>query len=101
MNKALLPLLQITSFTNFFSGDPSIGLNREEVRKKNERIVELEKENKRLRSEAGRSTYSKGRDSARQESAEDKKKRCVCSMTSLSLLNTLPVDLELVLRAHY
>ena len=92
--------MQITSFTNFFSGDPYIGSNREDIRKKNERIVELEKENKRLRSEAGRSTYSKGRDSARQESAEDKKRRCVCSMT-LTLLNTLPADLELVLCAHY
>ena len=73
----------------------------EEIEDLKYKYAMLQKENKRLRSEAGRSTYSKGRDSARQDSAEDKKKRCVCSMTSLSLLNTLPVDLELVLRAHY
>ena len=68
--------MQITSFSNFFSGDPYIGSNREEIRRKNEQIAELEKENKRLKSEAGRSTYNKGRDAARKESAEDKKRRC-------------------------
>ena len=65
---------QITSFSNFFSGDPYIGSTRDEL-KKNERIAELEKEVKRLRMEAGRSTYSRGRDTSRTESAEDKKRR--------------------------
>ena len=74
--------MQITSFSNFFSGDPYIGSNREEIRRKNEQIAELEKENKRLKSEAGRSTYNKGRDAARKESAEDKKRRC-CSLNDL------------------
>ena len=66
---------QITSFSNFFSGDPYIGSTRDELKKKNERIAELEKEVKRLRMEAGRSTYSRGRDLSRTESAEDKKRR--------------------------
>ena len=70
--------LQITSFTNFFSGDPYIGSNRDEVKKKNERISDLEKEVKRLRSEASRGTYNKGRDLGRAESAEDKKRRLSC-----------------------
>ena len=74
--------MQITSFSNFFSDDPYIGSNREEIRRKNEQIAELEKENKRLKSEAGRSTYNKGRDAARKESAEDKKRRC-CLLNDL------------------
>ena len=64
--------LQITSFTNFFSGDPYLGINQAEVKRKNERIAELEKELKRMKSEAGRTTYNKF---SRGESAEDKKNR--------------------------
>lgn len=66
---------QITSFSNFFSGDPYIGTNRDEIKKKNERIAELEKELKRMKSEAGRTSYSKGREFPRSETAEDKKRR--------------------------
>ena len=62
-------------FFNFFSGDPYIGSTRDELKKKNERIAELEKEVKRLKMEAGRSTYSRSRDLSRTESAEDKKRR--------------------------
>ena len=69
------PFTQITSFSNFFSGDPYIGSNRDEIKKKNERIAELEKEVKRLRSEADRNSFSRSRDQARTESGEDKKKR--------------------------
>ena len=71
----MLSIFQITSFTNFFSGDPYIGSNRDEIKKKNERIAELEKEVKRLRSEADRNSYSRGRDLSRAESGEDKKRR--------------------------
>ena len=66
---------QITSFSNFFSGDPYIGDARAEIKRKNERIAELEKEVKRLRSEVDRNSFSRSRDHARPESGEDKKKR--------------------------
>ena len=71
----IYPFTQITSFSNFFSGDPYIGSNRDEIKKKNERIAELEKEVKRLRSEVDRKSFSRSRDHARPESGEDKKKR--------------------------
>ena len=66
---------QITSFSNFFSGDPYIGSNRDELKKKNERIADLEKEIKRLKAETNRNSFSRGRDLSRVDSAEDKKKR--------------------------
>jgi hypothetical protein len=68
---------QITSFSNYFSGDPYVGDNRAEIKKKNERIAELEKEVKRLRSESDRNSFSRSRDHARAESGEDKKRRSV------------------------
>ena len=48
-------------------GDPYIGSNRDEIKKKNERIAELEKEVKRPRSEADRNSFSRSRDRARSE----------------------------------
>ena len=68
---------RITSFSNYFSGDPYVGDNRAEIKKKNERIAELEKEVKRLRSESDRNSFSRSRDQARAESGEDKKRRSV------------------------
>ena len=72
-------IAQVTCFTNYFSGDPYIGSNREEIKKKNIRIAELEAEVKKLKFEGSRSglnnNNSKGRGFGRSETAEDKKKR--------------------------
>ena len=38
----------MTNFTNYFAGDPYVGSRSEEMKKKNERITELEGEVKRL-----------------------------------------------------
>ena len=70
--------MQITSFTNFFSGDPYLGSNRDKIKRKNEKIAELEREIKRMKAEASRGSYNKSRDLSRTESAEDKKRRCSC-----------------------
>ena len=40
---------QIPHFQNYFSGDPYVGPRTQELEKKKNRIVELEKENKELR----------------------------------------------------
>ena len=76
--KSIPCLLQVTSFTNFFSGDPYLGSNRDEIKRKNEKIAELEREIKRMKAEASRGSYNKSRDLSRTESAEDKKRRCSC-----------------------
>ena len=70
---------QVTCFTNYYSGDPYIGSNREEIKKKNVRIAELEAEVKKLKLEVSRSgtnnNNNKGRGFGKAETAEDKKKR--------------------------
>ena len=46
--------VQVTNFSNFFSGDPYLGSRAEELKKKNERIGELELEVKRLKAQVSR-----------------------------------------------
>ena len=43
--------VQVTSFSNFYSGDPYIGTRAEEIKKKNDEIASLQKEVKRLKQE--------------------------------------------------
>ena len=38
----------MTHFQNYFSGDPYVGLRTDEIKKKNERIVDLENEVRKL-----------------------------------------------------
>ena len=41
--------MQVTVWSSFFTGDPYVGTRSDELKKKNQRILELEQENKRLR----------------------------------------------------
>jgi hypothetical protein len=46
-----LYLAQVTSFSNFYSGDPYIGTREKELKTKNEEIIKLQQEVKKLRKE--------------------------------------------------
>ena len=50
----VLAAAQVTSFTNYYAGDPYIGSRDAEIKKKNEEIANLQKEVKRLKAELGR-----------------------------------------------
>lgn len=47
--------LQVTSFSNFYKGDPYTGSREEEMKKKNKEIDDLRREVKALKAEQGKS----------------------------------------------
>ena len=51
---------KVTNFSNYFSGDPYLGSRGDELKKKNERISELEQEVKRLKAQLGQQGFSRG-----------------------------------------
>jgi hypothetical protein len=44
---------QVTNFSNYFSGDPYIGTRAEELKRRADRITELEQEVRKLKSQQG------------------------------------------------
>lgn len=56
------PHPQITNFSNYFSGDPYVGLRADEMSAKNNRIADLEKEVEQLK---GKLARAEGRSSRR------------------------------------
>ena len=51
-------MLQVTCFSNFYSGDPYIGTRSDEMKKKKEEIAALQKEVKQLKLELTRAQRS-------------------------------------------
>ena len=60
MAKEVLAAAQVTSFSNFYSGDPYIGTRVDELKKKNDEIASLQKEVKQLKLELSRAQRSYG-----------------------------------------
>ena len=52
--------MQVTSFSNYYSGDPYIGTRAEEIKKKNDEIASLQKEVKRLKQELSQAQRNGG-----------------------------------------